>query len=317
MSSNEKVIAVIVSVLLGSLACCFGIAYLWSLYRMDSVRTYNRDFEKTYRESLLSQNLDIVSEERSIEVRSEWLFGVNVSSERVNEDIYGESYRHRFEVHDRQIDYDYEVSIYHDPREKLQADDDAIAFYRELAEIYEKNFELMRGIIEEHGGRAEQISVFDADQMEYYLLLVYLPDADAMIETQDDLYDKVYGGYAWEHVDKTHDINISIPRFIFCSNEETYDCMRANLDVARKYVRGKKYKCHNSSPASGKILLRDVCGKLLGSSASSYAVTEVPGVNTLGSPMTKNYLYGITSSDWIALYELEIGIDYYLTVFER
>jgi len=48
-----------------------------------------------------------------------------------------------------------------------------------------------------------------------------------------------------------------------------------------------------------------------------YAVTEVPGVNTLGSPMTKNYLYGITSSDWIALYELEIGIDYYLTVFER
>ena len=64
------------------------------------------------------------------------------------------------------------------------------------------------------------------------------------------------------------------------------------------------------------IDLEQVCNILLGHKTGNYTVTHVPDANTLGSPACRSYLESCDPADFIALYELELGISYYLTVYE-
>ena len=310
---KKTVIVIISAVLIPIILVIAGIGGMVVLHT-HRVKQYNQEFEQEYREKLNSMDLMILSEDRYIEISS-GIWGTRQEDIPARGDAYGDSYYHEYELYDKQINYAYTVYLHHAPRQKLEAYDDAITKYRDLAQKYEANFEVMRDIIEAHGGQAERLTTFQPQELDNYILLVYLPDATSMIETQDDLYDRVYGGYADAHLDVTNGINVDIPRFIFCAKEDTYKHMCAGVNVARSYVQGKGYACRNSKTTAEQIRLSELCELLLGDRAKEYVKTDVADVNTLGSPVSKNYLMSVSAKDWIALYELEVGVDYYLTVY--
>ncbi len=313
---NKKAIILIVSTFVVCIVLAIvgtGCLIAWHVHQ---VKQYNQQFEQEYRENLISMDMQILSERKYVAISS-GIWGVREEEAPARGDTYGDSYYHEYNLYDKQIDYAYTVYIHHSPRGKLAAYDDRITTYRELAQKYEANFEVMREIIEEHGGQAERLTTFQPQEADDYILLVYLPDAAGMIETQDDLYDRVYGGYADAHLDVTNGINVDIPRFIFCAKEDTYKQMCAGLDTARGYVQGKGYECRNSAVTTNQIRLSELCELLLGDRTKEYVKADVADTNTLGSPVSKNYLMSVNVEDWIALYELEVGVNYYLTVYEK
>ncbi|MBR1855197.1 MAG: hypothetical protein IJ794_19000 [Lachnospiraceae bacterium] len=313
---NKKTIIIIVSTFVVCIVLAIvgmGCMIAWHVYQ---VKQYNQEFEQEYRKKLNSMELMILSENRYIEISS-GIWSTRQEDISARGDAYGDSYYHEYELYDKQINFAYTVYLHHAPRGKIEAYDDLITTYRELAQKYEANFEVMRDIIEEHGGQAERLTTFQPQEVDNYILLVYLPDAESMIETQNDLYDRVYGGYADAHLDVTNGINVDIPRFIFCANEDTYKQMCAGLDEARNYVYGKEYACRNSKATSKQIRLNELCEILLGDRTKEYVRVDVADTNTLGSPVSRNYLMSVSAKDWIALYELEVGVDYYLTVYEK
>lgn len=312
---NKKTIIIIVSAVLIPIALVItGIICVIALH-VHRVRQYNRNFEQEYREKLLAMDMEILSEKRYIET-SAGLWSTRQEAPTRGND-YGDSYYHEYVIYDKQIDYTYKVYLHHLPRRKIEAYDDQITRYRDSAQKYEANFEIMREIIKEHGGEAEKLTSFRPQEIGNYILLVYLPDAESMIDTQDDLYDRVYGGYADAHLDTTNGINVDIPRFIFCAQKETYRQMCDRIAETRSYTYNRPYECQNSDRSNDVIRLRQLCELLLGERTKEYTAADVTDTNTLGSPVARNYLMSVSAEDWIALYELEVGVDYYLTVYEK
>ena len=314
MNNSEKIITGILLAVFGLIvvgAFCFG----WSLQqKKQAVLEYNRDFEEDFYDHLADEGIEIISERQYIDKSNHLaLFGGN-TEEDVYEDVYNAQYYHGFELYDTLLDYSYYEELSHSPKEKLVINIDNISRYRDEAQVYFDNFELIRDIIKAHGGEAELISGYDPSYKRNYFLLIYLPDGPTMIDANNELYDNIYGGYIWENVH--NGVKVDIPRFIFCSNENTYLYMKSNIDKAKDYIRGKNFVCNNSVMTANDIDLEQVCNLLLDQKTGNYTVTHVPDVNTLGSPACRSYLESCDPADFIALYELELGISYYLTVYE-
>lgn len=314
MNDSEKRIAVILLVIWGILVVGIIGLHLNAIQKEKVVLAYNSNYENDFYDYLEDEGLEIVSERRYInEVIYDW-HGVTVSDSEteVFEDEYKAYYHHEFELYDTLTGETVLEELSHAPEEELHLNVDSISRYREESKAYYDNFELIRGIIESHGGTAECINEYDPAYERNYFLLIYLPDATAMIEANRDLYDNIYGGYVYEHVH--NGIKVTIPRFIFCSDQDTYVHMKFNIDAARQYISGKSYECENSVLIREEVDLERVCNLLLGRMQENYSVTHVSGANTLGSTVCREHLLSITSSDFIALHEL--GETYHLTIYE-
>lgn len=312
MNDSDKIIAGVILTVLGLTAVAiFGLQ--WSMQQNEkAILAYNQTVIEDFYDYLDDEGIEIISEEQYVVKTAQ--YGGALDDTVVIGDVYNADYHHRIELYDPLIDYSYYVEFSHAPKEELEPKMDISSEYREEAQAYYDNFKLIRKIINSHGGEAELISGYDPKFVRNYFLLIYLPDADAMIDANMDLYDHIYGGYVNEHVH--NGIKVQIPRFIFCSNKNTYQYMASNIDAARQYIRGKNYICNNSVMTADDVNLERVCDIMLDQFRSDYNVTHVPGVNTLGSTVCKNYLQSCDPKDFIALHELELGIDYYLTVYE-
>ena len=285
------------------------------IYHIHKIKQENYEFEQNYINQLQSNGMEIRWEHQYIYNGSDILG--NAIYKDVNEDVFYKKYYHELEVYDPEFDYQYTIKLGHEAGKRMEVLDSDMELYRERADIYSANFKLMQEIIEQHGGQAKCVTQYSVNGYSDYILLIYLPDAVSMIETQEELYDQIYGGYADEHTDVTNGVNISIPRFIFCAKEDTYQMMCGNLEYARNYTSGKNYACNNSHAGRDDIRLQGVCEILLWDRLDEFQKYEIPDVNTLSSPADKQALMSVTVSDWIALYELEVGVDYYLTIYEK
>ena len=314
MSRSEKIVTGVLLAIFGLIAVAV-IGFGWSLLqKKQATLEYNQDFEEDFYDQLAAEGIEIISERQHIEKYDRFALFASSTEEDVYDDVYNAWYYHTFELYDPLIDGSYDEVLSHTPKGKLVITKDNISLYRDQAQVYLDNFELIRDIIKDHGGEAELISGYDPAYVTNYFLLIYLPDASTMINANDDLYDSIYGGYIDENVH--NGVKVEIPRFIFCSNEDTYRYMKSNIGKAKDYIRGGNYVCNNSVMTANDIDLEQVCNILLGPKTGDYNVTHVPDVNTLGSPACKNYLQACDPEDFIALYELEIGISYYLTVYD-
>ena len=185
MNDSDKIIAGVILTVLGLTAVAiFGLQ--WSMQQNEkAILAYNQTVIEDFYEYLDDEGIEIISEEQYVVKTAQ--YGGALDDTVVIGDVYNADYHHRIELYDPLIDYSYYVEFSHAPKEELEAKTDISSEYREEAQAYYDNFKLIRKIINSHGGEAELISGYDPKFVRNYFLLIYLPDADAMIDANMDL----------------------------------------------------------------------------------------------------------------------------------
>jgi hypothetical protein len=173
----------------------------------------------------------------------------------VNTDYTDKSYVIEYTIQDKDIDYTYEIIFSHGPNEKISINEYHNKEYQvDLYNKYNDNFQLMKTIVEDNGGEAELVSKYAGeDSIDDYCMIMYVPDFSTACSIEEALYNEVYGGYAYEHLDITQDINIDLPRYIVTNDGQEYATWLINLESASNLFKSKRTESADSYLSSKAV----------------------------------------------------------------
>lgn len=290
-------------VLLGLLLFCFA-----KITNAGYLAQYNEDYINKY----FADNMDgcvIQKIERHIHVSD---FLGNTHLEATGKDEINKVYSVRYYIYDEELDYRYELVFGHNKNEKiaLQSSQDR-NYYRERKKTYMSNYDKIKEIIRENGGKTELLNKYKDAEIDKYILLVYVPNIDTATNIQNELYDKIHGGYAGDHEDVTNGINVSFPRYVFVNDRDILDKLKANSKDIMDYTEERTLECHdslvNDSNTDRYILMKNVVHRLFDENIECERFRDRNTTITLKDDELP--------SKWCVTFELETGVDYYTDVY--
>jgi hypothetical protein len=202
------------------------------------LRSYNAYYVQDYLDTVVV-NYDIVDIQ-------EWIYVPGIldggHDEYVDTDYIDKNYSIEYIIHDNDIDYTYNIIFSHGPYKKITVSDYSAKEYQvKLYNKYNDNYEIMKNIIEENGGKSELVSKYCGEySIDDYCIMMYVPSYKMACDIESKLYDNVYGGYALEHIDVTNGVNVDLPRYIITNNIDEYNTWLENIQAARDLFTDKK-----------------------------------------------------------------------------
>jgi hypothetical protein len=212
--------------------------------RSNYLKDYNSKYIQDYLDTVVL-NYDIVDV-------NEWItvYGMIDGSHResVNTDQVDKSYSIKYTIHDKDIDYTYDILFSHEPNKKITVSNHYTKEYQlKLYNMYNDNYDIMKNIIEENGGQARLVSKYCGEEsIDDYCIMMYVPSYEVACNIESELYKRVYGGYATDHIDDTNGVNIDLPRYIITNNIDEYNTWVKNLQSARDLFTNKQIESADS-----------------------------------------------------------------------
>lgn len=298
------IIVILLLIVLGLII--FGIYMIYDKIRDNRLIQNNA----IYIEEYLKNNLqdEIVSIEQKVYIPG---FIGGGHYENVEEDNPSRKYCITYTCYDREMQLQYNLSFMHEEHEEIELYQNEKIDYMKNYDIYNSNYELMESVIKKNGGISTNLGYYNKNNLDKYILLIYTPDIEATKEIVKDLYNEVYGGYAYKVNEKTQFINISMPRYIFCNDKELYESMAKNKIELSDYLKDKDYTVKTSKIGDFEeyIDIYKTTEILLEYKTNNFNFRK----NEAQMYQLENYV--TNEKKWIITYELEIGVNYYLNTY--